>query len=80
MRSKFSKGNSDFWLKNEIIRNPEVGKILMIRKDDMEVFGVAAYKERKDGDNNLMELLFFCTAFSGIALGTRFMQIVLNWA
>jgi hypothetical protein len=80
LRSRFSKKNSDFYLKNDIIRNPEVGKIFMLLKPEMQIVGVAAYKERKEEKNNLMELLYFCSKLSGIALGIRFMSIIINWA
>jgi GNAT superfamily N-acetyltransferase len=67
-------------LRNDILRNPNVGKILMIRKDDMKLFGIAVYKERKDQDNNIMELLFFCSRYSGTTLGMRLLQTVIKWA
>jgi hypothetical protein len=48
LRSRFNARTGDYTLRNNIIKNPEVGKILMLRKPELQVFGVCAYKEHKD--------------------------------
>lgn len=46
----------------------------MLRKPELEVFGVAAYIEHKEMGDNYMELKYFCVKEDRRGLGIRFMQ------
>jgi hypothetical protein len=43
LRVKFHKNNSDSHLMKNVIKNPDMGKVLMCRTSDMMLLGVAAY-------------------------------------
>jgi hypothetical protein len=74
LRSKFHKRTSNYYFEKEIIKNPNVYKILMCRNSDLEIFGFAAFTEQKSFGDNFMELLYFCTGHKKRGLGIRFMS------
>ena len=80
LRANFNSDNSETYLKESILMNPDMHKILMIERDTRKLAGIAVVKERRENGNNLLELHYFTVARKSCGDGARLMALLLQWA